>query len=255
MKLLLSGLIFFFCTNIVFPDSVPYSDIKEINMESRNYNIKHFHNWSRETLEERQRMITSDAQNPFDENNNYAYIEVFNKETKEKIIHLPTPALTHLFISEDERYIVGISNIMIYNLYHLIIVDINNGLIIKKRHIASEEAKLNENEFVFFRNNFPNGFQKLQSINRIYYIQSYYYIDFLSMNMPVILGNETWCFLLKNITNNHLSDNMSETVTNYVFWFNEKNPNVSFNYRNNELFSINIADPKNKIMEILLYEN
>jgi hypothetical protein len=199
-------------------------------------------------------MIESENQNIFD-NNNYAYIEVFNKVTMEKIIHIPSSALTHLYISEDERYIVGISNIKIYNPFQLIILDIINKEIIKIRHIASSEGKLNENEFNIFRSNFPDAFLYLQTNRRIYYFNTYYYIDFLSMNMPVILGIEAWRFLMNYGTNNHLSDSISETVTNWIFWFNEVNQNIIFNYRNNELFSINIRDQKNKIIEILIHED
>jgi len=247
-------LFLFSSTSLIFPDSVPYSDIKEISIESENYKIIHFHNWSNETLNERYNMITSEDQNIL-VNNNYAYINVINKYSMEIVLKIPSPALTHMYISEDERYIVGISNIMIDNPFQLIIIDIHKKEIIKKRHIASEEAKLNEIEFILFKNNFPKALQYLQSRERIYLIRSFYYIDFLSMNMPIILGNEAFRFLLNYITYNHLSNNISETVTNWVFWFNEINPNVYFYYRNNELYSINILDRQNSIIEILINEN
>jgi len=247
------GVLLLFCTSYIFPDRTAYSGKINIRIESKNYYITHFHNWSEETKDERSRMIAEKNQNIF-ENNNYAYIEVCKKETNEKITRVPSPALTNLFISEDEQYILGISNIMIYNPYQLIIININ-GEIIKIRHIAPGEAKMNENEFINFNKYFPGASQYLQSNKRIYKINSYYFIDFLSMNMPVLLGDEAFRFLLKYETANHLSNNISSSVTNWVYWFNEKNPNVRFNYRDNELYSINILDRKNTSIEILIHEN
>jgi len=247
------GVLLLFCTNYVFPDSAAYSGKKNIRIESKNYYITHFHNWSKETSNERYKMITEANQNIF-ENNNYAYIEVFNKETNEKIIRVPSPALTNLFISDDEQYIVGVSNIMIDNPYQLIVIKIG-GEVIKIRHIAAMEARMNENESNDFKNNFPGAFQYLQSKKRVYKIASYYFIDFYSLGMPAFLGNEAFSYLLKYTAANHLSNNISSSVTNWIFWFNEKNPNVRFNYRDNELYSINLPDEKNEMMEILIHEN
>lgn len=236
------GLLLLFCTNYVFSDRISYSDKIDIRIESKSYFITHYHDWSEETKYERYRMITKENQNIF-ENNNYAYIEVFNKETNEKIIHVPSPALTNLFISEDEQYIAGISKIMINNPYQLIVIKID-GEVLKIRHIAPMEAKMNENEYNDFKNNFPSAFRYLQLNKRIYKINSYYFIDFLGINMPVFLGDEAFKFLLKYENANHLSNNISSSVTNWIFWFNENNPNVSFNYRDNELYSISLLDKK-----------
>jgi hypothetical protein len=247
------GLLFILCAGFAFPDRASYSGIREIRIESENFYIVHYHNWSEETRYERYTMITSENQNIF-YNNNYAYIEIISKKSNERKIRVPTPALTHLYISEDEQYVVGISNIKLYNPYQLIIMDIN-GEILKKRHIATIEAKMNENDFNSFKYNFSNAFQYLQSNKRIYSINTYYYMDFFSFNFPTFLGEEAFSFLLKHTTANHLSKNISSSVTNWIFWFNEKNPNVSFNYRESKLFSINVLDRKNVMMEILINEN
>jgi hypothetical protein len=247
------GLLFILCAGLAFPDRASYSGIKQIKIESENFYIVHYHNWSEETRYERYAMITSENQN-ISYNNNYAYIEIISKKTNERIIRVPTSALTHLYISKNEQYIVGISNIMIYNPYQLIIMNIN-GEILKKRHIATVEARMNENDFNNFKYKFSDAFKYLQLNKRIYNINTYYYIDFFGLGFPSSLEEEAFNFLLKHTTANHLSENISSSVTNWIFWFNEKNPNVSFNYKENKLFSINLLDRKNIIMEILVNEN
>jgi hypothetical protein len=253
MKLVM-GFLLIFCVNSVYPDRAAYSEKIRIRTESKNYLIEHFHDWSLETIHERSQMIVSEDQNPFDKNNNYAFIEAFSKETGKKVFHMPTPALTRLYISEDENYIVGISDIKTFNPYQLIIITMD-GEIIKKRHISPQEAKMNKDDFDIFKNNFPQAFQFLQSHGRIYYIYPYYYIDFLSMNMPTFLGKDAFHVLLKYSSFNHLSNNFSSSVTNWVYWFNKENQNIQFNYRENKLFSISILDPNNLMIEISIDEN
>jgi hypothetical protein len=253
-RILIGFIVFLYISFPAFPDLGAYSQKIHIEIESENYRIIHVHDWSLSTHNERKMMMSTIEQNPFDDNNNFAYIECINKNNGEKIFHIPSPALTHLFISDDEKYILGISRIMLDNPYQLIVITIT-GELLKKRHISSSEAIMEDSNFNDFKNKFPNGFHLLQSKGRIYYIEPYYFIDFLSMNMPVFLGDEAFHFLLDYIGKNHLSNNFSSSVTNWILWFSETDPNISFNYINNELYSIGILDPKKIYIEILINEH
>jgi hypothetical protein len=254
MKILIVLMLFFFCHSFVFSDITGYSGKKQIQIESENFIIRHGHDWSQTTENQRYKMILTEEQDPFLEDNDFAYIECINKKTHAIVFHIPSTALTHLFISHDEKYIVGISNIMLYNPYQLIIMKIN-GEIIKKRHIASSEAKMNENEFENLKNNFPDAIKFLSNRKRIFYHDSFYYIDFLSINMPHFLGT-AFDVLIGYMQENHLSNNFFSTVTNWIFWFNEENQKLVFNNNyKGELYSISILDPKNEYIEILIDEN
>jgi hypothetical protein len=255
MKRTITGLIIFIYISIpMFADRIGYNEKIKIEIESKNYRIIHVHDWSPLTENARHEMMISEEQDPLNERNNFAYLECINKNTGKIVFHISSSAFTRLFISNDEKYIAGISSIMLDNPYQLIIVTID-GNIVKKRHIASEEARMGHNDFTNFKNEFRNEFRLLQSKERIFYIDSYYYIDFLSMNMPVLLGNDAFRFLIKYASNNHLSNYFSETVTNFVYWFSESSPNLLVNYKNNELYSISILDPKNRRIEIPIIEN
>ena len=63
--------------------------------------------------------------------------------------------MTSIYISADEKYIVGISTIKLDNPYQLVIFS-TRGELLKKRHIASEEAKLTQKEFNLFKKKFQN---------------------------------------------------------------------------------------------------
>lgn len=249
-NLLLLTIILFF-TNTVFADPFGYSGTLKLKIESKNYIVIHHHDWTSKTEKERHRMMTLD-QNPFNKRNNYAFVECIDKKTGKTIFKKPSNALTSIYISADEKYIIGISKIKLDNPYQLVIFS-TRGELIKKRHIASEEAKLNQKEFNLFKKNFQKEHDYLTSLKRIYNLDGYFYVDFLSMGMPGKLG-DAWSFLYKYVSHNHLSKNFSESVTNWVYWYNEKNSKIKFVYVSKQLIAIEIQDPKNKYIRIKIEE-
>jgi len=234
---------------VVKADPTSYSGKVLITSESENFIINHYHNWTSDTRDELHEMISTD-QNPFTENNNYAYIELLDKTTCKILYRKPSTALTKISISENEKHIIGISNIMVWNPYQLIIYDIN-GELIKKRNFSREEAKLTSSEYDKFSIMFPNQCEELVEFS--YFENRFVYIDFLRMGMPKKLG-DAWSFLYEYISENHLTGNIWETTTNYVYWFNEENPEMKLNYKNDRLISISINDPENQRINIDIRE-
>lgn len=249
-KLLLL-IIILFITNTVFADPFGYSGTLKLKIESKNYIVIHHHDWTSKTENERDRMMTSD-QNPFNKKNNYAYVECIDKKTRKTVFKKPSNALTSIYISADEKYIVGISTIKLDNPNQLVIFS-TKGELIKKRHIASEEAKLTQKEFNLFKKKFQKEHDYLTSLKRVYNLEGYFYVDFLSMGMPGKLG-DAWSFLYKYVSHNHLSKNYSESVTNWVHWYYEKNPKIKFVYVSKQLIAIEILDPKKKYIRIKIEE-
>ena len=230
-------------------DPTSYSGEVTITAESKKYIAIHYHNWTSDTEEELYDMISTD-QNPFDDNNNYAYLELIDKRTGKTIFKKPSTALTQIVISENEKHIVGISNIMVWNPYQLVIYDIN-GELTKKRNFSSEEAKLTKNEYDEFASKYYNECEKL--VEFTYHHNDHIYIDFLRMGMPTELG-DAWDYLMDFIVPNHLTPNIWETTTNYVQWFHEEDPKMELNYDNDWLKSIKINDTKKERFEINISE-
>jgi len=230
-------------------DSFAYNGKVLITEESENFIVKHYHNWTGETKDELYEMISTD-QNPFTEKNNYGYIELLDKKTGKSIFKKPSTALTQIIISNNEKHIIGISNIMVWNPFQLVIYD-TNGKLIKKRNFSSEESKLTSSEYDEFSTKFPKQCGDL--VEYTYFKNGFVYIDFLRMNMPTKLGN-AWDFLMDYRASNHLTPNISETTTNFVFWFSEKKPEIILDYNNERLISISINDPENKQFKIPIRE-
>src|SRR5262249_39609153 len=58
---------------------------------------------------------------PFTADNDYSYLMLRDKVTGAEIFRRPVPALTHLWISPHSKYVVGISHIMLWNPYQLVV--------------------------------------------------------------------------------------------------------------------------------------
>ena len=233
-------------------DPIAYSDSLRLEIESENYIVIHFHDWTEQTRDARFKMISTN-QDPFTNKNNYAYLAVIDKSTCDTIFKKPTPALTHIQISKNEKYVVGISNIMVWNPFQLVVFNMD-GKLVKSRHFSSEEAKLDKSDFEFFRENFPKQYDLLKKKNRIYSYNKFYYIDFLSSRMPEYLGDSTWNYLSQHLALNHLTGNIRESTTNWIDWYNKNSPGMKFNYSNESLNSLKIMDPKCELIEIKIRE-
>ncbi len=227
---------------ICVADARSYNEIVNLKVENQEIIVKHYHNWSLKTEKKRDAMMTT-HQNPFHDENDYAFIECIDKKTGCKLFKKPTPALTYLYISRDSKSIIGLSKIQLDNPYQLVCFDLEGNLITKK-HITPEEAKLSLIEYQEFKKRYNIAHDLLTSLDRITIINNQVYIDFLGMNMPLMLG-EAWNYLYSKIVDSHLSKNFSESVTNWIYWYNEKDPKIELRYNNaGQLSGVSLLDPK-----------
>ncbi|MFC0349350.1 hypothetical protein [Undibacterium danionis] len=112
-------------------DSVGYAEIKKIQFETSDISIVHWHDWStKKNRDARWAMISTDK-NPFTESNTYSYIQAFDKKTGNILFKSPVPALTVIWATPDSNYIIGISNIKVWNPYHLVVFNKKGDLLYK----------------------------------------------------------------------------------------------------------------------------
>ena len=75
---------------------------------------EHHHDWSGATRTARGTMFST-TQDPFTSANDYSYLRLLNKATGAELFVRPVPALTHIWISPDSKYVVGLSKVMLWN--------------------------------------------------------------------------------------------------------------------------------------------
>lgn len=242
---------YFLISNLVYSDMKAYDDKVTIKNENDILKVIHFHDWSEKSLEKRYEMLSGD-QNPFSSENDYAYIECIDRISKKTLFKKPSPAFSIINISKDSKFIICLSNIKIYNPYQMVIFNLKGEIILKK-HIAPEEAKLSFQEYHKFKKLYPCQNKLLEFLDRITLVRDSVYIDFQSMNMPIWL-DEAWKYLSKKNQDSHLSKNFSDSVSNWIFWFKESDPDIKLKYKDKKLFAISLLDPSGKRFSIPLHE-
>jgi hypothetical protein len=103
-------------------DAVGYAAVRNLRVESGTLVAEHHHDWSRATEPARFKMIST-TKDPFTAENTYAYLRVSDKATGRELFKKPVSALTLLWISPDSRYVVGLSNVKLWNPYQIVVFD------------------------------------------------------------------------------------------------------------------------------------
>jgi hypothetical protein len=101
-------------------DAVGYHNIVNLVAETGIVRAEHHHDWTSATHDARWKMIST-TKDPFTADNNYSYLRLYDKATRTELFRRPVPALTHLWISPDSDYVVGISHVMLWNPYQLVV--------------------------------------------------------------------------------------------------------------------------------------
>jgi hypothetical protein len=242
----------YFMSLLVLADSHGYNEKKQIVIESDKLIVSHFHDWSDGNKEKRSRVFGLDGlKDPFSSLNDYAYLECRDKKSGSIRFRIPSIALTHIQISPDSRYIVGLSNIKLDNPLQMIVLN-SQGEVFFRMHIAPKEAFLTHDEFAKFKTKYPDAYRILDGMNGFSTELDGVYIDYSRMNMPRLLGS-AWDFLYGKEAPHHLLGDFGESVTNYIFWYQEPDPEIQFDYNGKNLRSISLMDFSGKIrMEIPL---
>ncbi len=136
VQMILTACIMAASTGYGFADRVGYSEVFDCRAESSLLSVTHHHDWSIKTRDARWKMISTD-ENPFTEANTYSYIRVLDRISGKVLFQSPTPALRFLWISQDSKYIVGVSNIKLWNPIQVVVFNLAGNCVFKKQVLAS----------------------------------------------------------------------------------------------------------------------
>jgi hypothetical protein len=120
MLVLLSGAAVLFAGAVVLADAIGYAKVVDLREETASVIAEHHHDWTRATEAARFKMITG-TRDPFTAENTYSYLRLVDKASGREIFRAPVPALSQLWISPDSRFVVGLSNIKLWNPYQLVV--------------------------------------------------------------------------------------------------------------------------------------
>jgi hypothetical protein len=243
----------FLLSPVCYADRASYYGEVNIIEKSDQLIVKHFHELSDVTYE-KWTMKIFEKQDPFIAENDIAYIACFDRKNGKLIFKKPSPALTKIYISDDSNYIIGLSNIMSLNLYHLVIFD-KYGNLIDAKHIAMSEAHLSNAEYQTFTGKFPDAFKFLDNLGRITIHENEVFISYLSIGMRENIGFKAWQFLIDRDKPSHYSNNFHSSVTNWIFWYKEPDPKIELIFKDQKLRAISLLDPEGERFQIPITQN
>jgi hypothetical protein len=131
MRRLLIGIAMLCVASLASADRIGYSRVFDCKAENNVLSAEHHHDWSLATRDARSKMIST-TQDVFTSDNSYAHLTVMDKKSGVELFRTPTPALTSLWISGDSRFIVGISNIRLWNPIQVVVFSSKGQLLLAK---------------------------------------------------------------------------------------------------------------------------
>jgi len=185
-------------------------------------------------------------QDPFRDDNDYAFLAWATGDGRLLVRRTPCPALTWLGVTPDGRYVIGLSGVKLDNPYQLVVYD-RSGTLLLKSHIAPSVACLNPETFRELRSKHQEQFEFLG--DRTWTDHGVVYVDFLWVDAPRRLGR-LWDALQAKSCPSPYSPNFSESVTNSVFWFDRGNPRPEVVEVDGRPMVLRIRDPKGVPFEV-----
>lgn len=219
-KLLLIFLIPAFFSAICLADGASYGGRHEIAIDGRNGSLRHVHHWSNP---EKQKLFF-DFQNHdkiFSASNTFSYVEYIDHITEKVLFHYPSPAYTKLWSYRDQIF-VGMSNVKAYNPYQLVVWK-PDGTVLYKAHFSQVVAELSTEKLAEFKDKYPQALEVLRGFFFDYKGKTY--CDFTYLGMVTEIGDEAWKFL-NDLRKPHPFVTSSETVSNWVLWVGDKDPEI-----------------------------
>lgn len=224
-------------------DSGAYSGHHEVVATSGSWTVRHTHDWNWEKID----VLIPDLSHfdkIFTAANDFASTEL--REGSKVLFKSPSPALTHVWISPDGQFVIGLSDVMLRNPYQLVIWK-KDGSLIHREHISAEVAKLSLEQRGEFARRFPKAEKFLAS--RYFSWRGVSYLDYSITGVPNEIGNAAWKFLDSLRSPHPYSDDFTASVTNCVYWFDPKKPDISLTQKGN-VFTLTLRSPTGKPMSI-----
>jgi hypothetical protein len=220
-------------------DMTGYAGVVTMKAEDAGLAVTHHHDWSDRTRARRFRTTDHFAA----DQNDFAWIEVKDAATGVLLFRRSTPALARLWIAPGGDFIVGLSDIMLWNPYQIVVFD-RSGALVLKQHITPEEACFRADEIEAWLAKRP----KLRPIleQRIATIGDRVYVDFDFDDSPRLLGNRAWNELYRRHCPSHFSPSFTESETNNVYWFRKADPDLRIEKDGERAVGVSLLDPKGK---------
>lgn len=228
-------------------DRVPYSGSVDLTAARGTLRVRHRHDWSKFKWQ-----LRYSERTPFGVEVNVSSLE-FNEGGK-RLVTVTSPPLTYLYVTDDARYVVGLSSIKLGNDVQLIVLD-RNAKVLLRRHISDDVFRLTPSKYATLRAAYPETFRQLDANARVSQVP-YAWSDagFVYLDIWLNAAEAEWPNLFHELfparVRSPWSPSFSESVTNSVHWYDIENPAVRIVEDHGRPERIEIRDPKGVVMSL-----
>lgn len=222
-----------------FADAVGYGGVHSAAFDRGTISVKHTHDWSSPKVS-KLFLDLPNHQKFFAADNDFAFIEV--ARDGKVLFRSPSPALTLLWVSPDGQIVVGLSDIMLYNPFQLVVWSID-GHLLHSEHISDSVALYETAQQLEFTRLHPLAAKFLAG--RVFSHQGHTYLDYSILGVPSEIGDAAWDYLYALDRRHPYSDDFASSVTNSVRWFDSKKPGLKLT-RKDQTFALTLRSPGGK---------
>lgn len=191
-----------------------------------------------------------DPQKIFTEDNTFSGLALIDETDGAAFWIKPCPVLSTVWISEDSRYVVGLSNKLLSNPYQLVVFDID-GDVLHAEAISARVAKFSGQDWKEFcadlglaEEEFPGLFIRSEE-DSVYLSTGSLSARFSSSEE----GERVWDLESRKVPHPY-SPGFSQVATE-VTWYDEESPRIAI-LEEGEKAYLQVADPQGTLMKIPL---
>lgn len=226
-------------------DSIGYGGLHDCSAKRDGFVFRHVHDWSWPDIDKLLDKHGGDPKAIFSKDNTFSFVELVNPNGK-RLFRGPSPALTHLWISPDAEYLVGISNVKLSNPYQLVVWR-SDGSLVHARHVSFKVAKMTKSDRIEFIRRFPS----VEAVVRDDYFVHESTVYLAYWHLWWALPKDARDYLEDLRVPNPFAKDMSESVTNWVWWFDGQDPAINLERAGDDLF-LTLRSRKGRLIRVCI---
>lgn len=228
-------------SSVLHADSTPYMAKKRVEFRRDHLVVVHEHDWGHAAVSAMWELYISRPQRDlyFTEKNQVSFLQLVNEETGKTLFRKPVPALTHVWISPDAKYVVGLSQIKLYNPWQFVVFDAAGNLL-HCRYIG-QMAVLTKVEWDEFQRKYTNAGMALAKLLQAH--DGKVYIDVRLAGHREAMADDALAVLRAKMGPPPCCTYVGESVTNFVLWFLGTDPEIKVEKDTPEALVMSLLDP------------
>jgi hypothetical protein len=234
-------------------DRSPYSETRDLIAHGGTLTVRHHHDWSKVLDGERGSVLKFSVTTPFGVDEAVSNLE-FRSAGGALVARISSPPLTFLDVSVDGRYVIGLSDIKIANITQLVVFDPSGKLLLRRR-ISAQVYCLDTEGYLALKRKHSKGFRNMETTSKVAFDKigifdnigwregENVYLDFLGVGPDRVL-DPLFADLFPATCQSPFSPNFTESVTNWISWYQESDPRPYVVERDGKPFEVRLRDPK-----------